>query len=40
MGTLVTGIIVFGIAGIAAWRIYKNRKKGKCCGCDGSGCHR
>jgi hypothetical protein len=38
MGTIITGAIVFGLAGTAAWRIYKDLKKDKCDGCGCGGC--
>ncbi|MCI8639656.1 MAG: FeoB-associated Cys-rich membrane protein [Coprococcus sp.] len=32
MGTLVVGIIVLALVGLAGRSIYKNKKAGKCCG--------
>ncbi|NLM51164.1 MAG: FeoB-associated Cys-rich membrane protein [Clostridiaceae bacterium] len=36
MATLIVGLIVFAIAGFAAYSVFKNNKKGSCgCGCSG-----
>lgn len=39
MGTIIPAILVFGIAGLAARSVWKNKKEGKCCGsCGGCSC--
>ncbi|MCI9179416.1 MAG: FeoB-associated Cys-rich membrane protein [Lachnospiraceae bacterium] len=37
LGTIIPAIFIFGIAGLAARSVWKNKKAGKCCGCSG-GC--
>ena len=33
-GNIIAGTIVAAIIIAAAYSVYKNRKQGKCCGCD------
>ena len=33
-GNIIAGSIVLILVSIAVFSIYKNRKQGKCCGCD------
>lgn len=35
-GNLIAGSIVLTLVSVAVFSIYKNRKQGKCCGCDNS----
>ena len=35
-GNLIAGSIVLILVSLAIFSIYKNRKQGKCCGCDSS----
>ena len=35
-GNLIVGLIVAAIIFAAAYSVYRNRKQGKCCGCDSS----
>ena len=35
-GNLIAGSIVVALISLAVFSIYKNRKQGKCCGCDSS----
>lgn len=35
-GNLIAGSIVLALVSLAVFNIYKNRKQGKCCGCDSS----
>ena len=35
MGTWIVGAVVLAVAGLAARKIYKDRRNGKGCGCDG-----
>lgn len=39
MGTIVVGLSILVAAGIAAYKIYHDKKNGKCCGGSCSGCH-
>ena len=36
LGNLVVGLIVAAIIIAASYSVYKSRKQGKCCGCDGN----
>jgi len=38
MGTLIVGVLVFGLLALAAYKTYQDRKKGKGCGCGCEGC--
>lgn len=39
-GNLIAGSIVLTLVSVAVFSIYKNRKQGKCCGCDNSCCNK
>ena len=41
MGTIAVGLVVLGIALAIVIKLVRDKRKGKCCGCDsGGGCPR